>query len=88
MSELGVPPAALGASTVQAMRSGLYWGAVGAMRELVSRLGAGTGSPQVFLTGGAASAVASLIANDAGEPAAYVPHLTLGGIALAEPRHS
>jgi len=85
MSELGVPPPALGVSTIPAMRSGLFWGAVGAMRELVSRLGAGLPAPQVFLTGGAAPAVASLLSNEAGEPAAYVPHLTLGGVALASP---
>ncbi len=38
MDELAEPPPALGTSTVEAMRSGLYWGAVGAMRELVVRL--------------------------------------------------
>ncbi len=41
MSELGVPPAALGTATIPALRSGLYWGAVGAMRELIARLSLG-----------------------------------------------
>ncbi len=87
MSEFGAPPAPLGASTTAAMRSGLFWGAVGAARELAARLSAGSPATQVFLTGGAASAVASLIVSEAGEPAEYVPHLTLGGIALATPTY-
>ena len=79
MSELGSPPPPLGDSTMAAMRSGLFWGAVGAIRELVRRL-AGNDPPQVqvFLTGGASPAVAGLL----GETAQHVPHLTLAGIAL------
>ena len=38
MAELEEPPPALGRATVPAMRSGLYWGAVGAVRELIERL--------------------------------------------------
>ena len=38
MSELGSPPPAVGTSTVSAMRSGLFWGAVGSIRELVGRM--------------------------------------------------
>ncbi len=63
------------------MRSGLYWGAVGAMRELVVRLHKALATddrqPQVFLTGGAAPTVAQFLPGDA----TYVPHLVLGGIA-------
>ncbi len=83
MSELAEPPSPLGRVTDAAMRSGLYWGAVGAMRELIGRLGelAG-GNPQVFLTGGAGPAVASLLGD--AENAQFVPHLTLAGIALSE----
>jgi pantothenate kinase type III len=52
---------------------------VGGIRELVGRLGKELpGPPCVFLTGGAAPAVAGLLAADA----AFVPDLTLGGIAL------
>ncbi|HVA45407.1 MAG TPA: type III pantothenate kinase [Pirellulales bacterium] len=81
MAQLEEPPPALGASTVEAMRSGIYWGAVGGIRHLVELLtaAAASGDPQVFLTGGAAPAVASLIS----VKATYVPHLTLAGIALA-----
>lgn len=79
MLELSEAPAALGRSTEPAMRSGLFWGAVGGVRELIARLGSGTpGDPQVFLTGGASPAVAPLLS----PTARHVPHLTLGGIAL------
>jgi type III pantothenate kinase len=83
MTELTDPPPALGTSTAAAMRSGVYWGAVGAMRELVARLSQGRDVPQVFLTGGAAPSVAELISNADGQPAVYVEHLTLAGIAIA-----
>jgi type III pantothenate kinase len=83
MSELGVPPVALGTATLSAMRSGLYWGAVGAMRELIARLSQGQHDPHVFLTGGAAPAVAQLLSGTGGDEAEFIPHLTLGGVALA-----
>ena len=60
------------------MQSGLYWGAIGAARELINRFGQSLGQqPQVLLTGGAAASVAPLIAQDA----VYVPNLVLAGIA-------
>jgi len=77
MSELESPPSAVGTATVAAMRSGLFWGAVGAIRQLIEQM-AGD-SPQVFLTGGAGPAVAELLGPDA----RHVPHLTLAGIALS-----
>jgi type III pantothenate kinase len=110
MSELSTPPPPVGTATEPAMRSGLFWGAVGSIRELVERMGQEVGerglgirdwglearstpsspipnpqspvpssSPEVFLTGGAGPAVAKLL----GPGAQHVPHLTLGGIALA-----
>jgi type III pantothenate kinase len=80
MAELGSPPPPLGKATVPAMRSGLFWGAVGSIREVVARLAAGAPAPpDVFLTGGAGPAVAELL----GPAARHVPHLTLAGIALA-----
>jgi len=78
MAELAEPPPALGQATVAAMQSGLFWGAVGAVRQLVEQL-AGSRDAEVFLTGGAGPAVARII----GPAARYVPHLTLAGIALA-----
>jgi type III pantothenate kinase len=83
MSELEAPPPALGTSTQSAIRSGLFWGAVGTIRELVERLAEHQpGAAQVFLTGGAGPAVAGLL----GPHTQHVPHLTLAGIALAAVR--
>ena len=54
MSKLDEPPPALGTATAEAMQAGLYWGAVGGIRELITRLNAGLRRPpRVFLTGGA-----------------------------------
>ena len=78
MAELAEPPPALGTATAAAMRSGLFWGAVGAVRQLVEQLAAR--DADIFLTGGAGPAVAKLL----GASAKFVPHLTLAGIALAE----
>jgi type III pantothenate kinase len=77
-AELRKPPAALGTGTEPAMRSGLYWGAVGGVRQLIEQLAPGE-QPQVFLTGGAGPAVARRL----GRSGQHVPHLTLAGIALA-----
>jgi type III pantothenate kinase len=77
MDELTTPPPAVGTATDAAMRSGLFWGAVGAIRQLIERM-AGDDDPEVFLTGGAGPAVAELL----GRSARHVPHLTLAGIAL------
>lgn len=83
MTILDEPPPALGTGTVAAMQSGIYWGAIGGVRYLIELLGTHIGArPQVFLTGGAAAAVAGLISPEA----SYHPHLTLAGIALAASR--
>ncbi|MBX9788414.1 MAG: type III pantothenate kinase [Pirellulales bacterium] len=80
LEQLADPPSALGTSTPHAIESGVFWGAIGAARELIARLGNDTAvAPQVFLTGGAAASVASLLAPDA----SYLPHLVLSGVALA-----
>jgi type III pantothenate kinase len=80
MKSLAEPPAALGANTIDAMRSGIYWGAVGGARQLIELLSSSVqGNMEIYLTGGAAPAVAGLLAPSA----VYVPHLTLAGIALA-----
>lgn len=80
ISDFSNPPPALGSSTEAAMRSGLFWGAVGSIRQLIDELGRDAGDPpQVFLTGGAGATVAQLLAADA----QYIVHLTLAGIALS-----
>ncbi|MEX2307566.1 MAG: type III pantothenate kinase [Pirellulales bacterium] len=81
LDRLENPPVALGKSTTAAIEAGLYWGAVGAIRELITKLSAGMKEPpEIFLTGGAAPQVAELL--NADRPVRYVPHLVLAGIAL------
>ena len=78
--KLDDPPAPLGISTVTAIRSGLYWGAIGAVRELARGMSAGCPAPpEVFLTGGAAS----MMSRAFDRPVQMLPHLVLSGIALA-----
>ena len=73
------PPPVLGTYTEAAIRSGLFWGMLGAVRELIVRLAQQASvPPQVFLTGGAGA----LLAPQLGPEVRYVPHLTLAGIAL------
>lgn len=80
MWNLSEPPPAVGTATDDAMRAGLFWGAVGGARELIARQVAElSASPRIFLTGGAAPTVARLLSDSA----EHVPHLTLAGIALA-----
>ncbi len=81
MAELSTPPPPVGTVTLEALRSGLFWGAVGAIRQLIERMTAGD-DPEILLTGGAGPAVAQLL----GRSARHVPHLTLAGIALTARR--
>lgn len=83
VSELAEPQPPLGTSTAEAVRSGLYWGAIGAVRELARQLDDETTGAELFLTGGAAPAVARLLLDRQGQPARWVPHLVLGGIVLS-----
>ncbi len=78
-----IPPPALGRSTVEAMTSGLYWGAVGAVRELVAKLTEEVGEAEIYLTGGAGTLFASVLAEQERRPPQFIPHLTLAGIAIA-----
>jgi type III pantothenate kinase len=82
MSELADPPDVLGKTTSACLRAGLYWGAIGAVRECVARLNERRERPQLFVTGGAGAAAARLLVDSGGQPAQLVPHLTLAGIAL------
>jgi type III pantothenate kinase len=75
-------PEPLGTSTMTAISSGLFWGAVGAMREVMARLAVGPTETQVFLTGGGAPLFAVALGEVSPGPLEFVPHLTLAGIAL------
>ncbi|MEO8496429.1 MAG: type III pantothenate kinase, partial [Planctomycetota bacterium] len=73
-------PPVIGKSTTAAIRSGLFWGGVGAIRELVARTSAELQtSPQLFVTGGDAERVTGYLAADA----QFVSDLVLRGIVLA-----
>jgi type III pantothenate kinase len=77
LRDLGTPPPPIGTSTEQAIHSGLFWMAVGAIRELAGRMvDDPTTAPDIFISGGAGVAVADLL----GDATQYVPHLTLSGI--------
>jgi type III pantothenate kinase len=79
VSDFTKPPPPLGKATIPAMRSGLFWGPVGAIHQLVELLAEEVaGDPELFLSGGAAPTVASVL----NRPVRHVPHLTLAGIAL------
>lgn len=70
----------IGRNTADAIRSGVFWSAVGAIRQLSDRMGAELGShPQRFVTGGFGGPLATALGTDTH----FVPHLVLAGIALA-----
>ncbi|WP_437203302.1 type III pantothenate kinase [Planctomicrobium sp. SH664] len=75
-------PPLLGKNTQAAISSGLYWGHLGAVREMVTRYTAALkqteGEPLVLLTGGAAVILAPHLPGTRHEPA-----LTLQGLAVA-----
>lgn len=74
------PPPILGKSTEKAMRSGLFWGNVGAVREFIARLRAELPSEaDVYVTGGDAQRLARLACSDSQQ----ADELVLAGIVLA-----
>jgi type III pantothenate kinase len=80
---LDQPPVPLGTSTIAAIESGIYWGAIGAIRELVLQLSAPFQiRPDLFITGGASRQVADLLKTHGS--VRYVPNLVLSGIALVK----
>lgn len=78
--KLANPKGIFGKDTVQAIRNGLVYGAVGAMREIVERFATELHKwPKLMLTGGQAE----LIAEHCQFVDAVVPDLSLMGIELA-----
>jgi type III pantothenate kinase len=74
------PPIVVGKNTEGAIRSGLFWGAVGAVREIVNRTSAGLDTPpEVFVTGGDLRQLTQQL----GDEVTFVPHMVLAGIAVA-----
>jgi type III pantothenate kinase len=81
--EVSEPPPAVGKSTRGAMSSGLYWGAVGAVRELIGQFNTIAGAAEIYLTGGAGPLFTNVLDQESTRPPQFVPHLTLAGIAIA-----
>jgi type III pantothenate kinase len=80
---LDEPPAALGTSTIPAIESGIYWGAIGAIRELVAQLSTPFQiQPDLFITGGASRQVADRLKTHGA--VRHMPNLVLSGIALVK----
>ncbi len=75
----GPPPAPVGRNTRDALRSGLLWGQVGSVRELIARLSEiAPTPPTVLLTGGGALLLAPFLKT----ACRLEPHLGLRGLAL------
>ena len=73
-------PAAIGTETRGALRSGIYWGHIGAVRELIQRMTAEHPgeTPTVLITGGGGE----IVAHELGLPGSYYRDLTLQGLAV------
>lgn len=79
-SRLDEPPSAIGNSTESAIRSGVFWGTIGAIREIVQRVQSHLGPQhQIFMTGGDMHRLAKHVAPEG----RVIPNLVLSGIALA-----
>ncbi len=76
VSELGQQvPESLGQNTREAIKSGLFWGQLGAVKELILRQ-AGSAA-DVFVTGGGGALLAAYL-----EKARFEPHLPLQGLLI------
>jgi type III pantothenate kinase len=74
------PAQVYGSNTEEAMRAGVYWGAVGLLETVCRKYAEQIGHwPQVILTGGAAA----LIKDDCDFVDSYVPNLAVHGIMIA-----
>lgn len=74
------PAGAYGANTIDAMRAGVYWAAVGLLETVCRKYAEQLGRwPHVILTGGAAA----LFKDDCEFVDSYVPDLSLRGIVIA-----
>lgn len=75
----GPPPSAIGTTTEEALKSGLFYGAVGAVDETVGRIVAEMGGePLVIATGG----LADVVAKESKTIQSVDPILTLKGLKL------
>lgn len=79
---LGKDIPAVGKNTEAAILSGVFWGAVGAINELIARAAEQCqDSPQLFVTGGAAASICAHLESPDGA-VQYLPHLVLSSICI------
>jgi len=77
------PPPVVGKSTELAIRSGLFWGAVGAVGEIIDRIGTQLDQPpEIYVTGGDLRRLAEQL----GDETSFLPNMVLSGIAVAAGR--
>ncbi|MDO4570414.1 MAG: type III pantothenate kinase [Planctomycetia bacterium] len=70
----------VGKNTLDALRAGLFWGMVGAVREITSRTAARLKSPpDFFITGGGASAIQKSL----GDEFRFIEDMAMQGVFLA-----
>jgi len=83
LENLNSAPEAIGDETTSAIRSGLFWGQVGAIRELIERMSTETSqSPHsVLVTGGGGRFIANYL-----KAAEYRPTLALEGLVISQRR--
>ncbi len=80
---MGASVEVVGKSTQEAIHSGLHWGMVGTVRELIMRMRKHCDTtPLVLVTGGTATQVVVYLASDDWN-VRMVPHMVLSGICLA-----
>jgi type III pantothenate kinase len=78
------PSEPLGKNTEDAINCGLYYGAVGALQEIIQRFSQKNGTwPQTVITGSGAQ----VIYQDCEFIDSYVPHMVIKGIVLAYKKH-
>jgi type III pantothenate kinase len=78
--EMAKPAHVIGKSTIEGMQSGLYYGYIGLIKELLKRIKAEMeGNPHIIATGG----LANVIVPEIKEVKEVVPELTLEGIRIA-----
>jgi type III pantothenate kinase len=76
-----LPPPAIGDDTDAAIRSGLFWGSIGMVRELIGRLQTELAADcDVLITGGGAQMLSEHLG---GENVKSLPDLVLSGIVIA-----
>lgn len=71
------PPPLIGTDTVGAIQSGIYWGTVGSIQEVISRLSQQLDQPHVLMTGGDMKWISQHIRD-----AEFIPELILSGLAV------